>query len=155
MERHHNRSAVRKHLKEILFRYPDKFLSTVLCLVAVHSIAMGLALVAQPVALMELAGFSPECERFFPIQGGVFHLLMAVAYILGAINTQKYHTLIVFSIIVKVVATIFLLVYCFTVEFKWIILLFGILDGTMGLMIFTALQYGLHSRTHHSNRRIK
>jgi len=64
-----------RYVKDILFRHPDKLLSTVLWLVAVHSITMGLVLITQPAVFMELAGFSPECERFFPAQGGVFHLL--------------------------------------------------------------------------------
>ena len=145
-----------RYVKDVLFRHPDKLLSTVLWLVAVHSITIGLALITQPAVLMELAGFSSECERFFPAQGGVFHLLMAVAYLMGALNATKYHYLIIFAIFVKAVATFFLTIYCFTVEFKWVILLSGICDCTMGLMIFTALQYYLHYQTRcNSNRHIK
>ncbi len=129
------------------FNYPDRLLSTILWLVAVHSIAIGLALIAQPAILMEWSGFRPEYERFFPAQGGVFHLLMAVAYTLGAVNSQKYHFLIVFSVIVKAVATLFLFVYCFTIEFKWSILIFGIGDGVMGMMIFIAFRHYLYFQT--------
>jgi len=146
---------MRGDLKKVLFQYPDKLLSTVLWLVALHSITIGLALIAQPTLLMKLSGFSPECEQFFPAQGGVFHVLMAVAYVMGAINIKKYHYLIVFSIIVKAVATLFLMVYCFTVEFKWIVLLSGIGDGVMGLIIFIALQNYLHLKTTYGNRYIK
>jgi hypothetical protein len=146
---------MRGDLKKVLFQYPDKLLSTVLWLVALHSITIGLALIAQPTLLMELAGFSPECERFFPAQGGVFHVLMAVAYAMGATNIKKYHYLIIFSIIVKAVATLFLMVYCFAVEFKWIVLLSGIGDGVMGLIIFLALQNYLHRKTTYGNRYIK
>jgi hypothetical protein len=146
---------MRGDLKKVLFQYPDKLLSTVLWLVALHSITIGLVLIAQPTLLMKLSGFSPECERFFPAQGGVFHVLMAVAYVMGAINIKKYHYLIVFSIIVKAVATLFLMVYCFTVEFKWIVLLSGIGDGVMGLIIFIALQNYLHLKTTYGNRYIK
>jgi len=134
-------------MKTFLFKHPEKFLSTVLWLVAVHSIAMGLALITQPDVLMEWSGFRFEYEHFFPAQGGVFHLLMAVAYIMGAVNSNKYIYLIVFSIIVKAVATTFLLVYCFIIEFKWIILISGIGDGVMGVMIFVALEYYLYFQT--------
>ena len=126
------------------FKRSDKFLSTVLWLVAIHSIAMGLALITQPAILMEWSGFRSDYERFFPAQGGVFHLLMAVAYTMGAINRQKYYYLIVFSIVVKVVGMTFLLVYCFTVEFKWPLFGFGLLDGVMGATIFVALRYYLY-----------
>ena len=146
---------MRGDLKKVLFQYPDKLLSTVLWLVALHSITIGLALIAQPTLLMKLSGFSPECEQFFPAQGGVFHVLMAVAYVMGAINIKKYHYLIVFSIIVKAVATLFLMVYCFTVEFKWIVLLSGIGDGVMGLIIFLALENYLHLKTTYGNRYVK
>ena len=143
---------MRGDLKKVLFQYPDKLLSTVLWLVALHSISVGLALIAQPALLMKLSGFSSSCERFFPTQGGVFHMLMAAAYVMGASNIKKYHYLIVFSIIVKAVATLFLIVYCFAVEFKWIVLLSGIGDSVMGLMIFLALQNYLHLKTTYGNR---
>ena len=127
-------------MKTYLNKYPDKALSMILCLVAVHSILMGLALIFQPAILMEWSGFKSGYERFFPAQGGVFHLLMAVAYLLGATDSRKYHFLIVFSVIVKAVATVFLIVYCITVEFKWIILVSGIGDGVMGMSIFIAFR---------------
>ena len=126
--------------KKGLFNHPDKLLSTVLGLVAIHSLAMGLILIAQPAALMKFAGFNPDCEHFFPTQGGVFHLLMFVVYLMGAIHIEKYHHFIVFSIFVKAVATFFLIMYCFANEFKWIVFLSGIGDGVMGLMIFLAFQ---------------
>jgi hypothetical protein len=133
-----------KILKNSVFKHPDALLSTVLWLIAVHSIAMGMALITQPAILMEWSGFGSEYERFFPTQGGVFHLLMAVAYTMGAIDSPKYYYLIVFSIVVKAVATAFLLVYCFTVEFKWTFLSFGLIDGVMGTMIFIALRHHLY-----------
>jgi len=112
---------------------------------------MGLALITQPAILMEWSGFNSESERFFPAQGGVFHLLMAVAYVMGAMNSKKYHYLIIFSIIVKAVAMTFLLVYCITVEFKWTILFFGLGDGVMGAMIFIALAYNPHFQKTYGN----
>jgi len=132
--------------KKVLFNHPDKLLSAVLGLVAIHSLGMGLILIAQPAVLTEVAGFSSDCEHFFPTQGGVFHLLMFVVYLMGAIHIEKYHYFIVFSIFVKAVATFFLMMYCFVAEFKWIVFLSGIGDGVMGLMIFLAFQYYLSSK---------
>jgi CBS domain containing-hemolysin-like protein len=133
-----------------LLNHPDKLLSTVLWLVAFHSLVMGLILILQPSVLMQFAGFGSDCGHFFPAQGGVFHLLIFVVYLMGAIHIEKYHYFIVFSIFVKAVATFFLTIYCFAVEFKWVILLSGIADGMMGLMIFTALQYYLHTKSRDS-----
>ena len=111
-------------------------------------------MITQPAFLMKLAGFGQTCERFFATQGGVFHILIGVAYLMGAVNSEKYHYLIVFSIIVKAVAALFLMVYCFAVDFKWIILLSGIVDFIMGLSIFIALQNYLHYQEHISSRGI-
>ena len=95
---------------------------------------------------MKFAGFNPGCDHFFPTQGGVFHLLMFVVYLMGATHIEKYHHFIVFSIFVKAVATFFLMIYCFAAEFKWVIFLSGIGDGVMGLMIFLAFQHYLRSK---------
>jgi hypothetical protein len=136
-------------MKTFLIKQPDKVLSAVLWVVAAHSILMGLALISQPAILMQWSGFKPGYEHFFPAQGGVFHLLMAVAYSLGAADSQKYHFLIVYSVIVKAVATVFLLLYCFTAEFKWIILVSGIGDGVMGTAIFITFRRYIYFRTIH------
>ncbi|MDH3955353.1 MAG: hypothetical protein OET81_01560 [Desulfobacteraceae bacterium] len=133
------------HIKS-LFNHPDKLLSTVLGLVAIHSLGMGLILISQPAVLMKFAGFNPDCDHFFPTQGGVFHLLMFVVYLMGATHIEKYHHFIVFSIFMKAVATFFLMIYCFAAEFKWVIFLSGIGDGVMGLMIFLAFQHYLRSK---------
>jgi hypothetical protein len=77
---------------------------------------------------------------------------MFVLYLLGAIHIEKYYYFIVFSIFIKAVATFFLLIYAFVVEFKGVILLSGIADGIMGLMIFMALQYYLHAKTMNKSR---
>jgi hypothetical protein len=129
--------------KKALFNYPDKLLSTVLGLVALHSLTIGLILIAQPAVIMKFSGFNPDCDHFFPAQGGVFHLIMFVVYSMGAIQIEKYHYFILFSIFIKAVATFFLLLYCFTAEFKWVVFLSGIGDAVMGLMIFLALQHYL------------
>ena len=136
------------HLKA-LFDHPDKLLSTVLYLVAFHSLVMSVILITQPTALMQFVGFGHNSERFFPAQGGVFHLLMFGVYLTGAIHVEKYYYFIVFSIFVKALATSFLLIYAFAVEFKWVIFLSGIADGIMGLMIFTASWYYLHAKKMH------
>lgn len=137
---------MRCNLKENLFKHPEKILQTVLGLVALHSLGMGLTLIAQPAILMKFAGFNPDGEHFFPTQGGVFHLLMFVVYLMGAIHIEKYHYFIVFSIFVKAVATFFLMMYCFAAEFKWIVFLSGLGDAVMGLMIFLAFQYYLSAK---------
>ena len=139
-------------IKHILHCHPAKLLRTILLLVAFHSLLIGLALSAQPPVLIRFAGFSLDGESFFAAQGGAFHILMATAYLMGVFNIEKYYFFIVFSIFVKAGATLFLLVYCFKVDFKWIILLSGIIDFAMGLMIFLALQNYLGLQRYHRHR---
>ena len=134
-------------MKTFLVKHPDKFLSMVLWLVTIHSITLGMALITQPAFLLEWSGFRSDCGPFFPAQGGVFHLLMAIAYSLGAADSKKYYLLIIFSVIVKAIATLFLFVYCFFIEFKWAILYFGVVDGIMGMTIFIALRHYLNVQT--------
>jgi hypothetical protein len=132
--------------KKVLLNHPDKLLSTVLVLVAIHTLAIGLILIAQPAVLMEFAGFNPDCNHFFPAQGGAFHLIIFVVYLMGATHIEKYRYFIVLSIFIKAFATFFLLIYCFAAEFKWVVFLSGIVDGAMGLMIFLALRHYLRSK---------
>jgi hypothetical protein len=65
---------------------------------------------------------------------------MGIAYLMGAVDSAKYYHLIVFAIIVKAAAILFLTIYCFAVEFKWIILLSGVGDFIMGLAILITWQ---------------
>ena len=46
-------------------------------------------------------------DRFFSTQGGVFHIAMSVCYGLAAKDKNQYESLIIFSVVVKFLATIF------------------------------------------------
>lgn len=51
-------------------------------LVAVHSVAVGLALLLAPDLTTPLAGFGRVTPTFFARQAGVFHLVVAVGYLI-------------------------------------------------------------------------
>lgn len=53
-------------------------LQALLWLVALHSLAVGVGLLLQPADLLARAGYAPVGEPYFPSQGGVFHVVMAV-----------------------------------------------------------------------------
>jgi hypothetical protein len=114
----------------------EKNLRVFLKLVAVHSLLVGIGLIFMPSNLMAYLGFNPCTERFFPTQGGVFHIIMAVAYLMGSSKYKKYHCMISFSIIVKLSATIFLLVYFLFIKQSIVILFSFITDGLMGVIIW-------------------
>ena len=117
-------------------------LSMILWLIALHSFIVGIGLIVMPPQLMEFLGFNSLGDRFFQSQGGVFHIVMAIAYSLAALRTSRFECLILFSIIVKFSATIFLFIYYFFAAQIWMVLLSGITDCLMGIVIL--LEYALY-----------
>jgi uncharacterized membrane protein len=118
-----------------------KYLSLFLWLVAIHSFLVGIGLIVLPLPLLKLFGYGVCAERFFPSQGGVFHIAMAVGYAMGAYNLKSYDCLIIFSIIVKFIATVFLFTYFFLVSSIWLVLLSGISDFLMGLIVLILYRF--------------
>ena len=113
----------------------QKRLQWLLYLMALHSFAVGVGLMAQIKMLMQFMGFASIAQPFFPAQGGIFHVIMAAAYFLAAKNRQKYECLIPFSIFVKSCATLFLFIYFFAVQPIPLILLSAVGDGLMALLL--------------------
>ncbi len=112
----------------------DLLLKWILWLVAIHSICFGISLIILPIPVIEFFGFRLT-EKFFADQGGVFHLVVAVAYIWAALDLEDSFKLIVLSCTAKFVATIFLLSYFFFVDPKLMVILSGIADFLMGFTI--------------------
>lgn len=124
---------------------PKLRLTTVLWLMAVHSFTVGLFLIIQIPKMMDVLGFHLEHEHFFPAQGGIFHIVMAVGYALAARDCVRYRCLIVFSIFVKAAATLFLLLYFAFADKILMILFSGIGDGVFCLMLYlTFISYDKH-----------
>jgi hypothetical protein len=118
-----------------LFSDPPRVLKIFLTLVAIHSIVVGLCLIASPVSFIELLGF-PMKEKFFAVQGGVFHLVVSVAYLMAAKDIMAGRNLVIYSILAKSIATVFLFTYYFAVNPILLILLSGIGDMVMGIILF-------------------
>lgn len=114
---------------------PKERLSLLLWLIALHSFFVGLGLIIQLPFLMEFMGYGICNEPFFPAQGGVFHIIMALGYALAASDLDRYECLVIFSILVKGLATLFLLIYYFAFEQIWSIIMSGIVDGLMMVAI--------------------
>jgi Na+-driven multidrug efflux pump len=114
---------------------PDKALSVFLWLVALHSLLVGIGLIFLPSSFFEFLGFQKTFDRFFSTQGGVFHIAMSVGYAMAAKDLSKYKQLIVFTIIIKFIATVFLLSYFFVVSQQWLIITSGISDFVMGYVV--------------------
>lgn len=112
-----------------------KYLKYFLWIVAIHSLAVGAGLIVMPVFMMEYLGFGICPERFFRAQGGVFHIAMAVGYAMAAYNPERFRGLVILSIIVKFIATIFLLTYFVFVSSIILILLSMVSDFFMGIIV--------------------
>lgn len=113
----------------------EKYLSLFLLFVAIHSILVGIALIVVTNEVRILFGFLPSPEQFFQTQGGVFHIVMAIAYAMAAYDQKKYATLIQFIIIVKFFASAFLFSYFIIESSNLLILLSGIGDLLMAVII--------------------
>ncbi|OQX77633.1 MAG: hypothetical protein B6D61_06890 [Bacteroidetes bacterium 4484_249] len=74
-----------------------KLLKLFLWLIAIHSFMVGMLLIFLPAADLAFFGFN-VIEKFFSIQGGVFHVVMSIAYVIAATNHSKSDLLIYFSI---------------------------------------------------------
>jgi Ca2+/Na+ antiporter len=114
---------------------PMKRLSLMLWLVALHSFMVGIALILQPPAIMKFFGYHPITEPFFPAQGGVFHIIMAIAYSMAAYDPEKNSPLALLSIIVKGCAVLFVFIYYFAIDPIWMLIAVGIMDGLFCLVL--------------------
>ena len=128
-----------------LLASPRERLRLLLWLVALHSAGVGLGLILHPAGLLAFMGFAPVSEPFFPVQGGVFHVVVAVGYAMAAHAPRRHRSLIVFAVVVKILATVFLLLYWLLIARLWSVLASGAVDGLMALLI--ALAYVAWWRT--------
>jgi hypothetical protein len=113
----------------------ERMLYIILYLLAIHSFCVGLALIITPAEMFAQFGYQPVTENFFPVQGGVFHLIMSFAYYLAAKNLDRERGLIILTITAKMAATVFLMLYYIFISPIWMVLLSGILDAMMGIII--------------------
>lgn len=114
---------------------PEKLFAIVLWLVAIHTFIVGLSLVFMPSEYMPVFGFEAGDANFFRAQGGVFHIIMGIIYIMASYSFRESSALVVITVTAKLIATIFLLIYFFFVSDTWSILFSGIMDGLMAIVI--------------------
>lgn len=98
-------------------------------LVAAHSLAVGLGLLLFPDLATRFAGFGPVTPIFFARQAGVFHLVLALGYLLE--HRRGSVTLLVAA---KTTAFVFLTGSWLAGTSAWAVPLSGPSDGAMGLV---------------------
>ena len=111
-----------------------KILKWILWVIALHSIVFGLSLIILPIPVIEFFGFRLE-EKFFAVQGGVFHIVVSIAYIMAAFDSENSRKLIALSCSAKFMATIFLISYYFFVSRIFMVIFSGFADFIMGAAI--------------------
>jgi len=112
-----------------------KYIKIFLCLVAIHSSLVGIFLIILPASWLPFFGYIGYRRTFFQVQGGIFHLVMALVYLCAARDPIREKTLILISLCAKGTATIFLLLYYLLIEPIWIVLVSAIGDALMGIII--------------------
>ena len=113
-----------------------KIFSLIMWLIALHSFCAGMFLIFLPESYMPVFGFAENTQLFFRMQGGVFHIVMAIIYGIAAINVNKYKVLITVSIIAKLIATIFLFSYFILEDRILLVLMSGTIDFLMALIMW-------------------
>ncbi|MBP1606497.1 MAG: hypothetical protein H6Q08_1871 [Acidobacteria bacterium] len=142
------RSAIRA-----LSSNPDRLLDWLVALIALHSLAVGAALVFLTEWGVRFGGWTGAYPLFFPRQFGVFHFAIAAAYLIERFAYRGVSILLV----AKFVAFVSLIDATFRFGDSWTIPLSAIGDGLMGLVVFVVWRWtqrwprGLHpsaSRQH-------
>lgn len=119
-------------------RDASKRLSFVFGLIFLHSFFVGLALIFHPPRIMSMLGFHSIDEAFFPVQGGVFHIIMGIFYLTVVLRVEGFRVVIYLSMITKSMAFVFLLYYYIFIDGIFIVLFSGIVDGAIAVIIILA-----------------
>jgi hypothetical protein len=112
----------------------ELFLKWILWLVALHSFCFGVSLIVLPINVIEFFGFQLE-EKFFAVQGGVFHIVVSIVYVMAALDLKNSVKMIILACTAKFMATLFLLSYYFFVRHIFMVIFSGFADFLMGLAI--------------------
>lgn len=101
-------------------------------LIALHSAAVGVMFLILPQWTIHFAGWEGIEPVFFAFQAGIFHLVLATAYML------EYHQYRGISILLtaKCIAFVFLITATIIDPIPWAVWTSGILDGIMALVVW-------------------
>ena len=80
-------------------------------------------------------GYSSVNEPFFKVQAGVFHIVMVAAYLIAAYNPANNRVMLFYTVMIKFIATVFLVICFVFVNPVIVILLSGIGDFIIGLVL--------------------
>ena len=101
-------------------------------LISLHSAMVGTMFLLVPQWTMRFAGWQGIDPIFFAYQAGVFHLVLAAAYL---IEWRRYRGVSIL-ITAKIVAFVFLITATIIDPIPWAVWTSGILDGVMALVVW-------------------
>lgn len=110
--------------------------------VAAHSLLLGLLMLAVPLRMLALLGWSYPGSRFFPAQSGLFLLILGAVYLV-ALRRRSWAWVIVGS---KAAAVLFLVGEAAAGNCPPIVFATAAGDGLMGLLVLVALRAGTEAR---------
>ncbi len=102
---------------------------------SLHSLAVGLVLSLYTKPFLELTGFSPQADIFYPQQSGVLLFILGIGYGIGACNPDRHWGLVTLTIISKGLAILFLFYHVLALQAPRHILLAGLGDTAFFLLL--------------------
>lgn len=109
----------------------ERRLRLAVVLIALHSYAVGLALILVTGWGTRFGGFGEVTPLFFPRQAGVFHLVVATGYLLEYFRYRG----VLLLLFAKSCAVVFLTAYWLAAPGAWAVPLSGLGDAAMGLAV--------------------
>ena len=110
-------------------------------LVALHSYAVGAMLLLAPAWAVRFAGWAGADPLFFLRQAGVFHFVVATAYL---VELARYRGVAVL-VITKGFAAVFLLGFAALATAPWSVPFSGVTDGLMGVAVLAVHRFARHA----------
>jgi hypothetical protein len=101
-------------------------------LIGLHSVGVGCALMLAPLWVARFFGWGQVTPVFFARQAGIFHIVLAIGYVLEYFRYRGISLLIT----AKSVAFVFLLTVTFVSGSPWVVPFSGAADGLMGLVAY-------------------
>jgi len=113
-------------------RFSEGHEKLLVSLIALHSTIVGAMFLMAPDWTMKFAGWQSISPVFFAYQAGIFHLVLATAYLL------EYHRYRGVSIVIaaKSIAFVFLITATIIDPIPWAVWTSGILDGVMAAVVW-------------------
>jgi hypothetical protein len=125
-------------------RHLDTIERWLVILITAHTVAVGTMLLLAPAwSCTVFGGWKTMGPLFFPRQSGIFHFILAFAYLW---EYFKFRTVTI-MVVAKTLALVFLLGCAALDGVPWVVPFSGITDGLMGVTILVVHRAVASSRT--------